>query len=67
MRSTKQLSIFYLGIKTLEVRVGLSSSNKDNWLTTDVGHGDGGAHLVIDGVELGEDNAVNGVGAGLFG
>ena len=50
---------YYLGIQAFQVSVSLSRTNKDNWLTTDVRHGYGRPHFVIDGVELGEDDPID--------
>jgi len=50
-----------LGVEALEVGVGLAGAHEHDGLARDVGHRDGGAHLVIYGVELGEDNPVYGV------
>ena len=65
-----------LGVEALEVGVGLAGAHEDYRLPGDVGHRDGRAHLwrrwkccvvcvvshlVIDGVELGEHDPVDGV------
>ena len=49
-----------MSVETLEVRIGLTSSHKHDGLTSSVGHGDGGADLIVDRVELGQHDAVNG-------
>ena len=54
-------NFYYLGIEAFQVSVSLSCPNKDNGLATDVRHGDGRPDFVIDGVELGENDAIDSV------
>ena len=49
-----------LGVEVLQIRIGLSSADEHDGLTSCVGHRDGGADLVVDRVELGQDDAVYG-------
>jgi len=48
-------------VNGLEVGIRLARAHEHNWLAGDVGHGDGGAHLVVNGVELGQHDAVDDV------
>jgi len=48
-----------MSVELLEVGIGLADADEDNWLPRDVDHGHGGAHLVVDGVELGEHDSIN--------
>jgi hypothetical protein len=37
----------------------LSCADEQDWLSGDIGHRDGGADLVVDGVKLAEDNTID--------
>ena len=52
-------NIIYLGVDALEVSVRLPCAHEDNGLPAGVGHGDGGAHLVINSVKLCENYPIN--------
>jgi hypothetical protein len=51
-------------VHPLDVAVLLSGAHEHDGLAGGVDHGDGGAHLVVDRVELGEDDAVDLPGLG---
>ena len=46
-------------IQALQVGVLLACAHEDDWLPRFVHHGEGGANLVVNGVELGEHDAVD--------
>ena len=48
----------HLGVDALEVSVCLPCAHEDDGLPADVGHGDGGAHLIINSVKLCENYPV---------
>ena len=50
------------GVQIFQIGVRLTGAHKDDGLAGDVGHGDGRADLVVDGVEFGEDDAVDDAG-----
>ncbi len=49
-----------LCVEALQIRIGLARADEDDRLAGRVGHRDGGADLIVDRVELGEHNAVDG-------
>ena len=46
-------------VQRTNVGIGLPHTHKHHGLASGVNHGHRGAHLVVDGVELGQHNAVN--------
>ena len=48
-----------LSVQSLQIRIGLSRTDKDNGLTGNISHRYGRSNLVINSIKLGKNNSVD--------